>query len=116
MEARERLEGEGIATRVVSMPSWRLFLDQEAAYRQSVLPPQVPVRVSVEAGEGFLTSGHAYFHIPMILRIPGRDEGRVVGLDRFGASAPWQTLFREYELTVDRVVEEARGALRARPG
>ncbi|MGW8267912.1 MAG: transketolase-like TK C-terminal-containing protein, partial [Longimicrobiales bacterium] len=99
VEARQVLEGEGIPTRVVSMPSWRLFLDQSQAYRDSVLPREVHARVSVEAG---VTLGWE--------RWIG-DSGVAVGLDHFGASAPWQVLFREYGITSDRIVEETRRIL-----
>jgi transketolase len=74
VEAREALEDEGIATRVVSMPSWRLFMDQDAGYRDSVLPPDVTVRVSMEAGT---TLGWDRW-------VGGG--GTAIGLDHFGAS------------------------------
>jgi len=101
VEAREILEGEGIPTRVVSMPSWRLFLDQSPAYRDAVLPREVPARVSIEAG---VTFGWE--------RWIG-DSGVAIGLDHFGASAPWQVLFSEVGITSDRVVEESRRVLEA---
>jgi transketolase len=96
VEAREELEREGISTRVVSMPSWRLFLDQDEAYRRSVLLPEVPARVSVEAG---VTLGWE--------RWVGH-RGIALGLDRFGASAPWKVLYEELGITVQRIVDEAR--------
>ena len=99
VEARESLEADGIPTRVVSLPSWRLFLDQDQAYRDSVLPPTVRARVAVEAGT---TLGWD--------RWVG-DKGAMVGLDHFGASAPWQVLFKEYGITSDRVIEEAKRVL-----
>jgi len=98
--ARERLEKAGVATRVVSMPSLELFAAQPQAYRDSVLPPSVPVRVAVEAG------ATQPWHV-----IVG-DRGAVIGLDHFGASAPYQTLYKEFGLTVDRVVERAESLLR----
>ncbi len=97
VEARGVFEGEGIPTRVVSMPSWQLFMGQDQAYRDTVIPPQVTARVSVEAG---ITLGWE--------RWLGT-QGVAVGLDRFGASAPWATLFENFGLTTDRVVEGGRG-------
>jgi transketolase len=101
VEARTQLESEGIPTRVVSMPSWRLFMDQSEDYRNSVLPPEVDARVSVEAGT---TMGW-----PQWLGT----RGRAVGIDRFGASAPWARLFEEFGITTTRVVEVSREVLKA---
>jgi transketolase len=97
LDARIRLQAEGIATRVVSLPSWRLFGEQNAVYRHQVLPPDVEARVSVEAASTFGwerwvgTGGHA------------------VGVDHFGASAPAEVLYEKFGITVDAVVEAARG-------
>jgi transketolase len=99
LEAREVLEAEGTATRVVSMPSWWLFAQQDPAYRDLVLPPQVPARVAVEAGSTF---GWA--------RWVG-DAGTAVGIDHFGASAPAETLYERFGVTAEKVVEAARGSL-----
>lgn len=92
MAAREILEGEGISTRVVSMPSWFLFEDQTATYRESVLPKGVPT-VSIEAGATLGWAKYAQAH---------------VGIDHFGASAPAETIFREFGLTPERAAEVAR--------
>jgi transketolase len=97
VEARETLEAEGTPTRVVSMPSWRLFMDQDAAYRDEVFPPEVTVRVSVEAGttmgwERWIGSG-----------------GASVGVDHFGASAPWDVLYAEFGITTEAVLNAVRG-------
>ncbi len=100
VEARGVLEGEGVPTRVVSMPSWRLFMEQQQEYRDSVLPPQVAARVSVEAGS---TLGWD--------RWLGT-RGVAIGLDRFGASAPWDTLFEKFGITADRVVALGREVLK----
>ncbi|RME08242.1 MAG: transketolase, partial [Anaerolineae bacterium] len=86
LEAYQILTQEGVAARVVSMPSWELFDAQPEAYRQSVLLPQVP-KVAVEAGvslgwERYIGEG-----------------GAVLGVDRFGASAPYQRIYREFGLT-----------------
>ena len=100
VEARGVFEGEGIPTRVVSMPSWQLFMGQGQAYQDSVIPPQVTARVSVEAG---ITLGWE--------RWLGT-QGVAVGLDHFGASAPWATLFENFGLTTDRVVKVGREVLK----
>jgi len=99
LEARERLEAVGTATRVVSLPSWFLFGRQDTAYRDEVLPPDVTVRVSIEAGSTF---GWERWN---------GSSGRAVGLDHFGASAPAETLYEEFGLGVGDVVEAATAQL-----
>jgi transketolase len=99
LEAAEALEAAGTPTRVVSLPSWFLFGQQDRAYRDSVLPPFVRARVSIEAGSTFGWS-----------RWVG-DAGNSVGLDRFGASAPAEVLFERFGFNVDHVVAVAREAL-----
>ncbi|MBA2372669.1 MAG: transketolase [Chloroflexi bacterium] len=94
--AAETLEGEGIATRVVSLPCWERFEAQDQAYRDSVLPPDVRHRVSVEIG---ISQGWE--------RWVG-DEGAIVGLDHYGASAPAGTIFEKFGFTADRVADVAR--------
>ncbi|HSG07701.1 MAG TPA: transketolase [Longimicrobiales bacterium] len=96
LDARTRLQAEGIPTRVVSLPSWRLFQEQSAAYRHQVLPPDVAARVSVEAGTTFGWE-----------RWVG-GEGHAVGIDHFGASAPAELLYEKFGVTVDAVVDAAR--------
>jgi transketolase len=98
--AAETLEGEGIATRVVSLPCWERFEAQDADYRDSVLPRAVRKRVSVEAGA---TLGWE--------RWVG-DEGAVVGLDHFGASAPGATIFEHLGFTDEHVADVARRVVR----
>jgi len=90
---------EGLAVRVVSMPSWALFDAQPEAYRRRVLPPQCTARVAVEAG---VTPGWA--------RYVG-SEGRAVGLDRFGASAPGATNMEKLGFTAENVARVARDVL-----
>jgi transketolase len=102
VEAHLKLAGEGIKSRVVSMPSWELFDEQDPAYRDHVLPPHVRARVAVEAG---VRQGWD--------RYIGR-EGRFVGMSRFGASAPYQVLYKQFGITVQRVIDEARAALNYR--
>lgn len=96
LDARTVLEEEGIATRVVSLPSWHLFARQDESYREQVLPPEVTVRVAVEAGTTFGWE-----------RWTGAN-GRTVGVDRFGASAPYEVLYQELALTPSRVAAVAR--------
>ena len=100
VEAAEKLAGEGIAVRVVSMPCWELFDAQPQAYRDSVLPPSVPARLAVEAGtpQGW----HRYVG----------DRGDVLGVDRFGASAPGDEMLVQYGFSVDNVCKRARALLR----
>jgi len=95
VEAAETLAGRGVAARVVSMPSWELFEQQDATYRQQVLPLEVPARVSVEAAATFGWE-----------RWVGID-GEAVGIDHFGASAPAETIFEEFGITADAVVAAA---------
>ncbi|MBX6167843.1 MAG: transketolase [Thermobispora bispora] len=101
--ARETLEAQGIPTRVVSMPCVEWFKAQDLAYQQTVLPPSVRARVAVEAG---VTFGWREFV---------GDAGEVLGLDHFGASAPYKTVFEQFGLTPDRVVAAAKASL-ARTG
>ncbi len=97
--ARELLEADGTPTRVVSMPCLEWFEQQEASYRQTVLPPAVRARVSVEAGS---TIGW--------YRYVG-DAGECVGIDHFGASAPYSVLYEQFGLTAERVAAAARASL-----
>jgi len=99
VEARSRLEREGIPTRVVSVMSWHLFRQQDESYCDTVLPTGVRARVSVEAG---VTLGWD--------RWVG-SSGRSVGIDHFGASAPWQRLYKEFGVTTDAVVAAAHATL-----
>lgn len=99
VEAARELATEGIAARAVSMPSWELFAEQDALYRTQVLPPQVRARVAVEAAASF---GWC--------RWVG-DAGVIVGLDRFGASAPASDLFTQFGFTTAQVVAVARDTI-----
>ena len=97
------LRKAGVRTRLVSMPSWRLFEEQPAEYRESVLPAEVKARLAVEAAsplgwERWTGSG-----------------GAIIGIDRFGASAPGATVFKEYGFTVEHVVEQAIALAGRRP-
>ncbi len=95
MHAADLLEQAGKRPRVVSMPSWELFDIQPDSYRNEVLPPDIPIRLAVEAGA---TQG---WH-----RFTG-DKGKVIGIDHFGASAPAGVLFEKFGITGERVAEAA---------
>jgi len=104
LEARETLAAEGIAARVVSMPCWEAFDDQTEAYRRKVLPPDVRARVAVEAAS------------PMGWgRYVGLD-GAVVGIDRFGESAPYEEVYAQVGVTAQAVADAARHVLGRRAG
>jgi len=94
--AAERLFAEGIATRVVSFPSWELFEKQDEAYRESVLPKNVTARLAVEAGASLGWERYA---------------GSVIGIDRYGASAPYKIIFEKFGFTVENIVARARELL-----
>ena len=97
--AAEALEADGVAARVVSLPCWERFELQDDAYRESVLPRSVKARVAVEAGVSLGWD-----------RWTG-DDGAIVGLDHFGASAPAGTIFEKFGFTVERVVAVARDVM-----
>ncbi|HWG33588.1 MAG TPA: transketolase [Gemmatimonadaceae bacterium] len=98
--AREQLRARNIAVRIVSLPSWALFDAQPQAYRDAVLPPSVGARLAVEAG---VSQGwHRYVG----------DRGDMLGVERFGASAPGNVMLREYGFTVDNVCARAVALLR----
>jgi transketolase len=99
LEAREQLTAEGIKTRVVSMPSWELFDAQADEYRQAVLPPAVTARVAIEAG---VEQGWQKYLGP---------SGRFIGMQGFGASAPFGTLLKHFGLTAANVVAAAKQCL-----
>jgi len=100
VEAREVLEKEGIHARVVSMPSWELFEQQSQQYRDAVLPPEVLPRLAVEAAS------------PLGWRRYVGDHGDVIGVERFGASAPGDRVMKEYGFSVDNVCEHARSLVK----
>ncbi|GIV80497.1 MAG: transketolase [Litorilinea sp.] len=100
-QAAKALAAEGVGVRVVSLPSWELFQKQEEAYRQQVLPPGVP-RLAIEAATPFGWE-----------RWVGNDKSRgdIIGIDHFGASAPYQRIYQEFGLTPERLAERARQLL-----
>jgi transketolase len=99
LDARGQLQADGIPARVVSMPCVEWFAAQDPAYRDTVLPPGIRARVSVEAG---ITSGWE--------KIIG-DAGRSVGVEHYGASADYQTLYYQFGITADAVVAAARDSI-----
>ena len=99
LEARERLQSEGVPTRVVSLPCWELFDEQSQEYRDEVLPPAVGARLAVEAG---VRQGWDRFVGP---------KGDVVCLARFGASAPGDVVLKELGFNIDNVLKRTRALL-----
>ena len=96
LDVHARLADDGTASRVVSMPCWELFEAQPQSYRDAVLPPDVPARVSIEAATPFGWE-----------RYVGRD-GASVGVERFGASAPGPVVMREFGFTPEHVMATVR--------
>ncbi len=104
VEAAEKLEKAGVSARVVSMPCREWFEKQSRSYQDKVLPPAVRARVSVEAG------------VSMGWHDLVGDAGRIISIEHFGASADYQTLFREFGITADAVVKAAKDSLKAASG
>jgi transketolase len=100
MAAAEALEADGIGTRVVSLPCWEAFEAQDRTYRDAVLPPAVRRRVTIEAGASIGWERYA------------GDEGAILGIDHYGASAPAGTIFEHFGFTTDRVADVARRVVR----
>ncbi|MBI4619632.1 MAG: transketolase [Desulfobacterales bacterium] len=96
VDAQEKLASDKIDARVVSMPSWELFMEQPQSYRDEVLPPEVKARLAVEAGS---PQGWHYWV---------GDDGDVIGITKFGASAPYKENFKHYGFTVENVVARAK--------
>ncbi|MEO6392850.1 MAG: transketolase C-terminal domain-containing protein, partial [Pyrinomonadaceae bacterium] len=99
LTARESLQTEGIPTRIVSMPCFELFDEQDATYRDQVLPNTVTARLAIEAG---VRQGWDHYIGPA---------GDMIGLDRFGASAPGEVVLRELGFSVENVLRHARALL-----
>ena len=99
VDAYEKLKTEGINARVVSMPSWEIFEQQDATYKESVFPANITARVSVEMASTF---GWDRYVGP---------KGRIIGMHRFGASAPLKDLLKYFGFTLDAVVREAHAAM-----
>jgi transketolase len=99
LQAQQKLNENGIAARVVSMPSWEFFEKQDESYKQRVLPKGIKKRLAVEAGSPL--GWHKYV----------TDEGDVLGITRFGESAPGPEVFKEFGFTVENVVNKAKALL-----
>lgn len=104
LKARDLLEGKGIGTRVVSMPCWELFEEQDDAYRRKILPPG-PVRVAVEAGIRFGWDRWLFGEGGR------REKSGFIGMHGFGASAPAETLYKEFGITAEATAAKARSLL-----
>jgi transketolase len=102
LEAHESLIGDGVRSRVVSLPSFYLFDQQDEAYRDSVLPPSITARVSIEEAA---TLGWDRYVGP---------EGASIGMHTFGSSAPLKDVLAEYGFIPDRIVETARSILESK--
>lgn len=102
LEAGEALSEKGIAARIISLPSWELFDAQPAEYRNAVLPPSIRARISIEAGTP--VGWEKYVGL----------DGVVIGLSRFGASAPGKMVYEKLGLTAQHVVDEALRLLHRR--
>ncbi len=96
LEAQKLLAAEGIGARVISMPCWERFARQPQEYRDSVLPPHVKARVAIEAG---VSTGWQKWV---------GSEGEIIGVDRFGASAPYKVIYEQFGLTAGQIAERAR--------
>jgi transketolase len=101
LAARDLLSDRGVRSRVVSLPSWELFEEQSQEYRESVIPPEIEARVTVEAGATVGWERYAGLR------------GATIGLDRFGASAPGKVALENLGFTAERVAEEAERVLTA---
>jgi transketolase len=101
VKAGKALAEEGITTRVVSFPSWELFKAQSASYRDEILPSAIRARVAVEAG------------VPQGWERWVGDQGRVIGLNRFGESAPYRDVYEHFGFTIDEVVKHAKEATKS---
>lgn len=100
LEAQEKLKSQNIRARVVSFPSWELFEQQEASYKEKVFPKNVKARVSVEAGSSIGWLKYT------------TDEGAIIGIDKYGESAPAEELMKEYGFTVENVLEKVNQVLK----
>jgi transketolase len=100
LQAQPELEKQGIHARVVSMPSWELFDQQDQSYRNEVLPPEVTARLAVEAGAALGWCKYV------------TDHGGTITINEFGASAPAKELFKHYGFTVENIVDHARALVR----
>ena len=98
-DAAKKLEEQGRSVRVVSFPSWELFEKQDAAYRESVLPKKIQARIAVEAGASLGWERYV------------GSAGKIIAIDRFGASAPYKTIFEHLGFTVENILAQAKPLL-----
>jgi transketolase len=99
VSAGEKLQADGFCVRLVSFPSWELFESQEDSYIKEVLPPEITVRLAVEAG--IVQGWHRWIG----------QHGQFIGVERYGASAPQKILYEKYGLTIDNIISTARNML-----
>src|SRR5207237_24042 len=99
MKARDELRSQRIATRVVSMPCWEFFDAQPQRYKDGVLPPRITARLAIEAG---VSQGWSKYV---------GDRGDTLSVDRFGASAPAEDVFKDYGFTIANAVKKAKALL-----
>jgi len=99
LEAQKKLKEQNIYTRVVSMPSWELFEQQDIAYKEKVFPKKIKKRLAVEAGSPL--GWHKYV----------TDEGYIIGMTTFGKSAPAEALFKLFGFTVENIIEKSKALL-----
>ena len=98
-DAAKKLEEQGRSVRVVSFPSWELFEKQDAAYREFVFPKKIQARIAVEAGASL---GWEKYVGSM---------GKIIAIDRFGASAPYKIIYEKLGLTVENILAQAKPLL-----
>jgi transketolase len=99
IEAQKQLYAQGIDARAVSMPCWELFMDQPQKYRNQILPPRIKNRIAIEAGSSF---GWCKWV---------QNEANIIAIDKFGASAPYQEIYKHYGLTVENIIAKAKELL-----
>ncbi len=99
IEAGKRLAAEGVNVRLISFPSWELFAAQDQEYKDSVLMPNVQARLSIEAG---ISQGWDHWV---------GDRGTILSIERYGASAPYETIYEKFGLSVENVIDHAKGLL-----
>jgi len=100
LKVAEKLESEGKKVRVVSFPSWELFELQSDEYKNSVLPKEVTARIAIEAGVA--QGWHKYTG----------DDGKIISIEKFGASAPYEILYEKYGITVENILQTAKELLK----
>jgi len=100
LKAGEKLESEGKKVRVISFPSWELFELQSDEYKNSVLPKEVKARIAIEAGVA--QGWHKYTG----------DGGKIISIEKFGASAPYEVLYEKYGITVEHILLTAKALLK----